>query len=56
MAAKKKSNQSNQSEQVEKSASDKDPLILTVSQVAALSNKEKEAFRHSGGTAISDPQ
>lgn len=32
------------------------PLILTVSQVEALSPKEKDAFRHAGGTTVSDPQ
>ena len=31
------------------------PLIKTVSEVAKLSVKEKEAFRKAGGTAISNP-
>lgn len=33
-----------------------DPLILTVSEVAKLSDEEKAKFRHSGGTVIEDPQ
>lgn len=32
------------------------PLILTVSEVAKLSDEEKAKFRHSGGTVIEDPQ
>jgi hypothetical protein len=32
-----------------------DPLIKTVSEVAALSPKKQQAFRAAGGTAIEDP-
>lgn len=32
------------------------PLVLTVSEVAKLSDEEKAKFRHSGGTVIEDPQ
>lgn len=31
------------------------PLVLTVSEVAKLSEAEKAKFRHSGGTVIEDP-
>tara|TARA_R110000765_G_scaffold72812_3_gene142271 strand:- start:413 stop:559 length:147 start_codon:yes stop_codon:yes gene_type:complete len=33
----------------------KNDLIKTVSEVEALSNKEKAAFRQAGGTTISNP-
>lgn len=33
-----------------------DPLIKTISEVESMSNKDKEAFRNAGGTAISDPK
>lgn len=33
----------------------KDPLIKTVSEVEALSDKEKEYFRIAGGTTINNP-
>jgi hypothetical protein len=31
------------------------PLVLTLSQIAKLTDEEKAKFRHSGGTAIEDP-
>lgn len=34
----------------------KNDLIKTVSEVEALTFKEKEAFRHGGGTTISNPK
>ena len=30
------------------------PLVLTLSQIAKLTDEEKAKFRHSGGTAIED--
>jgi hypothetical protein len=33
-----------------------DSLVITVSQLAQLSEKEKTAFRASGGTVTNDPQ
>lgn len=50
MAAKPK----NESKQPEAQA--ENPLVLTVSQIAKLSDEEKARFRHSGGTVIEDPQ
>jgi hypothetical protein len=39
-----------------KSPVKKDPLIKTVSEVEALSDKEKAAFRLAGGTTINNPK
>ncbi len=33
----------------------KDPLIMTVSEIALLSAVEKDKFRMAGGTVTSDP-
>lgn len=33
----------------------KDPLVLTVSEHAALDEKAQEKFRQKGGTVTSDP-
>lgn len=32
------------------------PLVMTLSEIAKLSEAEKAKFRHSGGTVIEDPQ
>lgn len=37
-------------------AAEKNPLIKTASEVAAMSNEEKARFRDAGGTATEDPQ
>lgn len=49
MAAKPKSESQELSEQVA------DPLVLTVSQLLALTDEEKTNFRHKGGTVTEDP-
>ena len=50
MAAKPKTESQEPSEQVA------DPLVLTVSQLLALTDAEKTNFRHNGGTVTEDPQ
>jgi len=49
MAAKPKPEFQEPSEQVA------DPLVLTVSQLLALTDEEKTNFRHNGGTVTEDP-
>lgn len=39
----------------EKQQPERDPLVLTVSEHAKLSDEEKQAFRSSYGTVTSDP-
>lgn len=34
----------------------RDPLIKTVSELAAMSEQEKQAFRQAGGTVTNDPE
>lgn len=50
MAGKPKSEFKEPSEQVA------DPLVLTVSQLLALTEEEKTNFRRNGGTVCEDPQ
>jgi hypothetical protein len=50
MAAKKKS-----PPKADSKPASKNPLIKTVSEVEALSDKEKAAFRIAGGTTINNP-
>jgi hypothetical protein len=42
--------------ETEKQASEKDPLILTISELLLLPEKERNKFRHKGGTVTEDPQ
>jgi len=50
MAAKRKQTDENQTEEeIPKSG---DPLVLTISEINKLSDKEKQAFREAGGTSI----
>lgn len=35
---------------------EKDPLVLTMSELLALPEKERNEFRHKGGTVTEDPQ
>jgi len=49
MSAKSKSSE------VKNKPAEKDPLILTESELAALSEDEKQDFRAKGGTSTPDP-
>lgn len=40
----------------ESAPAERDPLILTISELNQLSDKEKQAFREAGGTSIEDPR
>jgi hypothetical protein len=50
MAAKPKSEFKEPSEQVA------NPLVMTISQLLALTDEEKNNFRSNGGTVCEDPQ
>lgn len=49
MAAKQKTEQP---EPVEKAG---DPLVITTSQLLAMTEAERNTFRHNGGTVTEDP-
>jgi hypothetical protein len=44
------------SNEAAKDESTRDPLIKTVSELAAMSELEKQAFRLAGGTVTNDPE
>lgn len=56
MARPKKQKEESPSEDKPEVKGVSDSLIKTVSEVESLSDEEREAFRHAGGTTISNPE